>query len=195
MADKEEKIVLEREYIVPLRKGCLHTPYYRRTKRAVKVLREFIARHMKVAERDLGKVRLDKWLNHEINFRNENPPAKIKVKCRKTDEGIVRVELAQIPDAIKFRIAREKREIEGTEKKIEEIKAEKAKAEETEKKEEKPAEKTEEQKKAEEEKKKAEELAEEARDKEQKKESKHEAKTNKMKHAGRTAVQDSSKNN
>ena len=49
MAKKEEKkkIVLERTYNVPLRKEYLKAPNWKRTQKAVKVLKEFITQHMK----------------------------------------------------------------------------------------------------------------------------------------------------
>ena len=41
MADeKENKIVLQREYVVPLREGWLHAQKYKRGKKAVKTLKE-----------------------------------------------------------------------------------------------------------------------------------------------------------
>jgi len=123
------KIVLEREYIVPLRKEFKKVPEYRRARRAVKALMNFIAKHMKVEERDIRNVKIDKYLNEEIWFRGiRKPPAKIKVKAIKDSEGIVRVELVDIPDVVKFKIAREKREkdkVKKVEKKVEKKKEEK----------------------------------------------------------------------
>jgi len=104
----EPKIVLEREYNVPLRKGWLKVPEYKRASKAVKTLKEFLARHMKVYDRDLRKIKLDIDLNNEIRFRGmRKPPAKIKVKAIKDDLGIVRVSLVNIPEKIKFRQLRE----------------------------------------------------------------------------------------
>ena len=96
------KIELEREYIVPLKKGSLNVPRYRRAKKAVKTLKEFLARHMRVENRDLRKVKIDIYLNNELWFRGIKKPAnKIKVKAVKRD-GIVYVELAEVPEAVKF---------------------------------------------------------------------------------------------
>src|SRR3989344_5497016 len=53
------KIELEREYNVPLRKGWLKVPKYKRGAKAVKTLKEFLVRHMKVYDRDLRKIKLD----------------------------------------------------------------------------------------------------------------------------------------
>jgi ribosomal protein L31E len=102
----ESKIELERVYTVPLKKGVLKAPQYRRAKKAVRVLREFMVQHMKVRDRDLRKVKLDINLNNEIWFRGIKKPANsIKVKAKKID-GIVYVELAEIPEVVKYKMAR-----------------------------------------------------------------------------------------
>lgn len=143
--EKENKIVLEREYVVPLRKRWRNTQKYRRVPKAIKALKQFIARHMKVEERDINKVLVDKLLNEEIWHRSiRKPPTRIKVKAKKYSDGIVRVELAEIPQVLKWKAEREKR------KKEEALKIK-------EKKEEKPEEKKPEENKVEEKKKEAEE--------------------------------------
>src|SRR3989338_3199154 len=101
---KEKKDTLEREYIIPLRNEWRKVANYRRTGRAIKEIKKFIARHMKVPDRDLDKVKLDIYLNNEIWFRGKRkPPAKIKVRARK-EGNIVKVELADIPEYVKFRM-------------------------------------------------------------------------------------------
>ncbi|MDH3352878.1 MAG: 50S ribosomal protein L31e [Nanoarchaeota archaeon] len=108
-AKTEEKVELEREYVVPLKKGVLNVPHYRRAKKAIRVLKEFIVQHMKVRDRDLRKVKIDIHLNNELWFRGIKKPAnKIKVKAKKIGE-IVYVELAEIPETRKFIMAREAR--------------------------------------------------------------------------------------
>jgi len=103
------KVELEREYIVPLKSGVLNVPRYRRAKKAIRVLKEFMVRHMQVRDRDLRKVKIDIYLNNELWFRGIKKPAnKIKVKAKKID-GIVYVELADIPDFVKFAMARDKK--------------------------------------------------------------------------------------
>jgi len=103
---KKSIIELEREYVVPLKKGCLNVPRYRRAKKAVRVLKEFLAKHMKIEGRDLKKVKIDLYLNNEIWFKGiKKPMNKIKVKAVKR-EGIVYAELAEIPEAVKFVKAR-----------------------------------------------------------------------------------------
>jgi len=108
MAEKENKIVLEREYVVPLRRKWQAVPEFRRTPKAIKALKEFIAKHMKVEERDLRKVLLDKWLNNEMWHRGiRKPAAKLKVKAKKFEDGTVIVELVDIPEKIKWKMEKE----------------------------------------------------------------------------------------
>ncbi len=141
----EPKIVLEREYIVPLRKGWLKVPKYKRANKAVKTLKEFIARHMKVYDRDLRKIKIEQILNNEIRFRGMyKPPAKIKIKAKKYDDNIVRVELVEIPAHVKFAKLREEKKKAEVEKKVEKKAEEPKPPEEPKPEEEKPAEETEE---------------------------------------------------
>ena len=109
---------------------------YKRTFRAVNTIKKFIAKHMKVEDRDVNKVKLDVYLNNELWFKGgRKPPIKIKVKAIK-DGDIVKVELAEMPDKWKFLKARQekihkksdKKKIKEEEKK-EEIKPEDEKKE------------------------------------------------------------------
>ena len=136
----EAKVELEREYVVPLKKGVLNVPHYRRAKKAVRVLKEFMVKHMGVRDRDLRKVKVDINLNNEIWFRGiKKPMNKIKVKAKKID-GIVYVELAEIPEYVGFKIAREARlklesdkgKVKMPKKEKEEVKSEEEKTEEKE---------------------------------------------------------------
>ena len=93
---------LEREYIIPLRSEWRKTANYRRAGIAIRTIKRFIARHMKVPEHDVEKVKLDIYLNNEIFFKGRRkPPAKIKVKAIKEGE-LVKVSLAEIPEQVKF---------------------------------------------------------------------------------------------
>ncbi len=104
---KAESSEVEREYIVPMRKGFLKAPHYRRAKKAVKTLKEFMVKHMNIRDGDLRKVKVDINLNNEIWFRGiRNPLHKIKVKAIKKD-GIVRVTLSDPAEYVKFKMARE----------------------------------------------------------------------------------------
>ena len=117
--EKEIKPELEREYTINLRRDILKVPVYRKTKKAVKAIKVFLAKHMKVENRDTRKVKINKYLNQEMWFRGiENPPNKIKVKAKKIN-GIVYAELADIPKIVQFQIDREKRQLVSSEKKIE----------------------------------------------------------------------------
>ena len=107
----EEVIELEREYVIPLKRSVLKAPQYRRAKKAIKTIREFLVKHMKVEDRDLRKIKIDRYLNNEVWFRGIKKPAnKIKVKAVKKG-GFVYVELAEIPEAVKFVMARDKKKL------------------------------------------------------------------------------------
>lgn len=135
MAEKEQKTdKLEREYIINLRRKVKGVPIYKRTPKAIRTIKEFLARHMTIRDRDLNKIRIDRYLNEFLWARGiKNPMTRIKVKAIKED-GIVRVELAELPAGLKFKKLREeKREEKGAQvakKKKEEKKAEEPKAEE-----------------------------------------------------------------
>ncbi|MBS3080211.1 50S ribosomal protein L31e [Candidatus Pacearchaeota archaeon] len=119
MAEKkqEAKVVLEREYIIPLRKEWLKVPKYKRASKAVKALKQFLARHMKNYDRDLRNIKIDQDLNNEIRFRGiKKPPAKIRVKAKKFDSGIVKVELVNVPEILKFKKLREEKKMKVTKK-------------------------------------------------------------------------------
>jgi len=131
MAEDKKTEKLEREYIIPLRNEWLKVPGYKRANKAVKALKQFIAKHMKVEDRDIRKVRVNKWVNNEIWFRGiKKPLHKIKVKAIKDSDGIVRVELVDIPEKIKFLIESEAKKLatgktqkaKEAEKKPEEVK-------------------------------------------------------------------------
>jgi len=71
MADKDT----ERKYVVPLRREWLKVPTYKRTRKAVKALREFIAKHMKT-----DTVKIGKHLNKKMWYSGtRNPPGKVEV--------------------------------------------------------------------------------------------------------------------
>jgi len=107
MADK--KIVNEREYVIPLRRELMKVPKYRRAGKSVRAIREYIAKHMKVPDRDVNKIKLDIYLNQELWFRGcKKPPIKIKVKAIR-DGDIVRVELIDIPEKLRFLKARQEK--------------------------------------------------------------------------------------
>tara|TARA_Y100000034_G_scaffold134577_1_gene203385 strand:+ start:65 stop:652 length:588 start_codon:yes stop_codon:yes gene_type:complete len=131
----EPKSILEREYIVPLRHGWLKVPEYKRANKAVKTLKEFIAKHMKVYDRDLRKIKIEQDLNNEIRFRGmRKPPSKIKVKAIKLDNDTVRVELIDLPAHIKFERLREEKKKAELNKKAKAKEEQRKQAEEMQKK-------------------------------------------------------------
>jgi large subunit ribosomal protein L31e len=74
----------ERLYTVPLGK-TRYSPYYKRSTRAIRLIRSFFTRHMK-AER----VIITKDLNELIWVNGiRNPPRRVKVRATKDDEGNV----------------------------------------------------------------------------------------------------------
>jgi len=109
---KKEKI--EREYTIPLRTYYKRVARYKRTNRAVKGVKEFLARHMKIRDRDLNKIKIDRDLNELLWFKGiRSPPTRVKVKAVKEGD-LVRVELVDLPARLKFKKAREeKRESAG----------------------------------------------------------------------------------
>jgi large subunit ribosomal protein L31e len=79
----------ERTYTIPLRKEWLKSPKYRRAKKAVTAVKDFLIKHMKSED-----IRLGKHLNEEI-WKNgiKNPPGKVKINVLKDDKNVVRAEL------------------------------------------------------------------------------------------------------
>jgi len=107
---------IEREYTIPLREKCRVVPRYKKTPKAVKTVKEFLARHFRVENRDLKKVKLDIHLNEALWHRGiKNPIHKIKVKASMKD-GIVTAHAVDLPNSIHFKKLR-------TEKKSQEAKA------------------------------------------------------------------------
>lgn len=115
---KTEKI--EREYIIPLRSEWRKVPRYKRAAKAIKGIKVFLVQHMKIRDRDLDKIKIDKYLNEEVWHRGiRRPPARIKVKAVKEGD-IVRVELFEMPEVLKFKKSREEKIVQkGTENKKE----------------------------------------------------------------------------
>jgi len=82
---------MERTYNVPLRKGFQKVPHYRRAKKAVKTLKEFIKQHMKADS--LEAVKVQKELNEHLwKHGIRKPPHHVKVTAKK-EEGKVLVNL------------------------------------------------------------------------------------------------------
>lgn len=102
---KEEKeIVEERVYTVPLGKALIQPPN-KRASRAVRMLRSFMIKHMKLEAHKEGETEeeeaparliIDNEVNEKLWSRGiEKPPRKIRVRAEKDKEGNVTVYLAE----------------------------------------------------------------------------------------------------
>ena len=114
-----------RDYIFNLRKGFLKAPTWKRSKKAVAILRNLISRHSKVEN-----VRLGKWLNAEIHKHGaKNPPSKVKINVKiekikdektKAEALVARAELAELPKKV-IRLAKLEEEKKAKKKAKEKI--------------------------------------------------------------------------
>ncbi len=91
--DVAEDVVVERLYTIPLGK-VYETVRKKRAKRAIKMVRVFIIRHMKPEEE--ADLIIDPLLNEYLWARGiEKPPRRVRVRTTKDKEGIVRVYLVE----------------------------------------------------------------------------------------------------
>jgi len=127
---------LKREYVVPLRRKTSTAPKWRRTKKAMSVLKDFIKKHMKT-----DNVIICSELNEAIWSRGiKNPPGKVSIVALKTQiagkEGTL-VNLAsvgldaQLKTYATEEIAPQKEEVKEAEVKEVETKADKKAVKET----------------------------------------------------------------
>ena len=134
MVKKEEssKIVLERNYVIPLRRETLKVPNFKKANKAVRAIKQFISKHMKSETVAVGK-----YLNLYVwKHGAKNPPHKVQVTASKDDKGKVFVELFGAPKeepkaeekkpAKKEEKAKEEKPEEKLEAEAKEIKEEKA---------------------------------------------------------------------
>lgn len=128
MAEKKmDKI--EREYVIPLREKIRPVPRYKRTPKAVKTVKEFLARHMAIRDRDLNKIKLDTYLNEALWHRGiKNPIHKVKVRAVKEGD-IVRAYAVDLPTNLEFKKKREEKISSDQKKVAEEVKKARVKAE------------------------------------------------------------------
>lgn len=90
--EEEEDIVEERVYTVPLSKAWI-SPRTRHSPRAVRILKGFVVKHMKVDE---DSVKITNEVNEKIWGRGiQKPPRKIKVRVTKDSEDVVTVRLPE----------------------------------------------------------------------------------------------------
>ena len=90
-SDFEEEIEEERYYTIPLAKEYQKSPTWKRSKKAVKAVREFLEQHMK----PIGPVYISQDVNERIWEKGiKNPPRKIRVRVTRSIDGIVRAYVA-----------------------------------------------------------------------------------------------------
>ena len=93
---------LERVFTVPLT-VTRQVPRSKRAPRAIKEIKEYVRRHM--AEKvspggDDESLRKDVWIDYRLNERLwgngiENPPAKVRVKAIRFEDGLIEVSLPE----------------------------------------------------------------------------------------------------
>jgi len=101
---KEEDIVEERLYTIPLRRAWI-APRKKRAPRAMRIVKSFIQRHMKVEakaeageeeEEEKGRLVISSEVNEKLWSKGiEKPPRNIRVRAVKDKEGVVTLYLAE----------------------------------------------------------------------------------------------------
>lgn len=102
--EAEEEIVEERFYTIPLGKAWL-MPHNKRAPKAMRILRDFVKKHMKLEARKEGEEEEEAEpkqliISNEVNERIwsrgiEKPPRKIRIRAAKDKDGNVTVYLAE----------------------------------------------------------------------------------------------------
>ncbi|MCJ7817559.1 MAG: 60S ribosomal protein L31 [Candidatus Thorarchaeota archaeon] len=89
--EEEEEIIDERIYTVPLRKAYWTGSRLRRANRSVRILREFVVKHMKPEE-----LLIQQEVNEQIWARGmQKPPRRLRIRATKNADNLVRVYLAE----------------------------------------------------------------------------------------------------
>jgi large subunit ribosomal protein L31e len=89
MAEKE----IERLYVVPLR-GVKYSVSSRAAQRAVKEVRRFVAKHMKV---ETEKIWIDGSVNNALWARGKYKiPSRIRIRAVRFDDGVVEISLPEV---------------------------------------------------------------------------------------------------
>ena len=98
---EEEEIVEERIYTIPLSRAWIQPPK-KRTPRAIRIVRSFIQKHMKIKTEveeegeEPEKLVLSNEVNQKIWSRGiKEPPRNIRVRAVKDKEGVITVYLAE----------------------------------------------------------------------------------------------------
>ncbi len=101
--EEEEEIVEERTYTIPLGKALIKPPK-KRAPRAMRMIRAFITKHMKLAvraeeeeeEKELPQLVISEEVNEKVWGKGiGKPPRKIRVRAAKDKDGNVTVYLAE----------------------------------------------------------------------------------------------------
>ncbi len=82
-------MTIERIYTVSLRQGTLRAPRNRRAKKAIRVLGDFVKKHMKCTEFSLS----EKLNEHIWQNGMTNPILRVKINAVKDDKGVVSIRL------------------------------------------------------------------------------------------------------
>lgn len=94
----EEEIVEERIYTIPLGRAWISPPK-KRAPRAIRIVKTFITRHMKIkadAIEEAERLVISNEVNEKIWSRGiKSPPRKIRVRAVKDKEGTVTLHLAE----------------------------------------------------------------------------------------------------
>ena len=89
--EEEEEIIDERIYTVPLRRAYWTGSRLRRANKSVRILREFVQRHMKPEE-----LLIQPEVNEVIWARGmQKPPRRVRIRATKNADNLVRVYLAE----------------------------------------------------------------------------------------------------
>jgi len=101
--EEGEEIVEERTYTIPLGKALIKPPK-KRAPRAMRMIRAFITKHMKLTavaeegeeEKELPNLVISEEVNEKVWGRGiEKPPRKIRVRAAKDKDGNITVYLAE----------------------------------------------------------------------------------------------------
>ena len=88
--EERERAEGERIYTIPLR-AVKKAPRWKRSKRAIALIREFLIRHTKAEY-----LILDNALNEKIWERgSQKPPSRVRVRVTRQEEDTVRAELVE----------------------------------------------------------------------------------------------------
>lgn len=100
--EREEEFVEERIYTIPLRRAW-DVPRKKRAPKAMRIIKAFIKRHMKVGELAIereeeeegGRIIIDEEVNEKVWRRGiEKPPRRLRIRAAKDEDGNVTVFLA-----------------------------------------------------------------------------------------------------